>query len=1164
MDVIFSSFSSRKAAAGLVALGGLTGASFAHAGLLDDLGWFKSSQGSELRNSPAVVAGNEAQGEVTSVGGSAGVLANIGARADMPGVAQASSVRLRSVDASGGIMGVLENRSRGLIRAIGGSALANSIDVDGAKGRRVLANNQLAVVDNRAEAIEAAGGKGSVGIGMVVADLTGQAMANTQMASDSDLRNNRLYLTSNVANRIHTFGGGSLANSLMVGKSTFERVTAWQDNNRAHDVDSGGGKGGIGFGHVASADLSGMSAANSVLAVDSSIRGAQLLQSDNRASKLSAMGGNTLANSLRFGKYQGGDLGQYQARITGNQATEMSTRGGSGKVLHGALAEVQATGSALANSVLVDRGQLQGGVRHTVQDNTATHVSAVGGAAAANSVWLSDATVKGGGATLTDNRASNISTSGGNVSAGGGLLADFQRRGRALANTLVAEAQALLDGARVRLAGNTSRNVQGYGGMAAAGSVMVTGSNGKLAGNVQLSDNTAQKVSATGFKDSVGGGLAYSSTQNAATLANSVGVFDAQVDGGSRLQLANNTASRLDAQGGMINANSVTVEKNGTRLAAPVTLVGNTATDMISGAGSSAGPLNSFGSSSRARAAANSLVLHDQARLQGGSVLLWDNRAWQVGAMGGTSLVNTLAAYRGARVEDSRVVIAGNQASNIRAGGGSSHVMSVGDAKNGILAANGAYLDGLEGISLRQMVLGVFANQAHDINVDGGRVNANALALNSHGKIQGGSVLLAGNEARQVRSQGNEKQAAGVTLNKGVGHASANSVQVLGEMQQANAAIVGNTARDVQASKGLAAANSLQLAENGKLSNSSVTVLGNRVDGVEAKDSKTALAASVLNEGTLRDSGVLIAGNEAGARAGKDDALAASVRNTGGSKIERSQVSIAGNRGKAQGGSINSVDNRNGGSVTNSTIHIANNEGGSQRDSVVNSVRNEGRIASSRVTIAGNLGQTQRGGTVNSLDNTKRGVIDSSRISITQNTGTAGDRGATINSVRNEGRINNATIMVHGNRGNASGNGTVNSVRNEGGRISGQVLIANNQGTSSSDGIANSLINKRSGEVTGRVVIANNQGHAGWGGTSNSVINSGRISGTVAIVGNQSVAGPLMTRGTVEVKRRGTVAGIAGVVANQPFALNGAVTPGVSPVISRSVIVGAANNKIYR
>ena len=95
-------------------------------------------------------------------------------------------------------------------------------------------------------------------------------------------------------------------------------------------------------------------------------------------------------------------------------------------------------------------------------------------------------------------------------------------------------------------------------------------------------------------------------------------------------------------------------------------------------------------------------------------------------------------------------------------------------------------------------------------------------------------------------------------------------------------------------------------------------------------------------------------------------------------------------------------------------------------------------------------------------------------------------------------------------------------------------------------------------------MIANNNGSAGWGGVSNSVINRGRISGTVAIVGNQSRSGLGRTVGSVEVKRTASVWGAAGVTGNHAWHLNGVGKRRVSPVVSRSVIAGTAVNRVYQ
>ena len=297
MDVVFPS-ASRWAVSGLVVMGQLAVVPLAQAAWPDPLGWSKSSPGSTLQGSQARVSGNRAQGEVTSVGGSGGALGNAAAQANAPGRAQLHAVQLRAVQASGGSFGVLENLSRGAMRALGGSALANSIDADGGAGRTTLSGNRLLVAGNRAGEVQATGGSGRIALGAAALDLSGQAMANTVQLTESPARDSRVLLTSNVADRVHTFGASSLANSVSLARTTLAGSQINQHGNRAEAVQSGGGSGSVGYGAIASAKLSGMAAANTLLASQAELRDAQIMQHANWARNVQALGGAAAANSL--------------------------------------------------------------------------------------------------------------------------------------------------------------------------------------------------------------------------------------------------------------------------------------------------------------------------------------------------------------------------------------------------------------------------------------------------------------------------------------------------------------------------------------------------------------------------------------------------------------------------------------------------------------------------------------------------------------------------------------------------------------------------------------------------------------------------------------------------------------------------------------------------
>ncbi|MFX8036075.1 hypothetical protein ABTK80_20945, partial [Acinetobacter baumannii] len=87
-------------------------------------------------------------------------------------------------------------------------------------------------------------------------------------------------------------------------------------------------------------------------------------------------------------------------------------------------------------------------------------------------------------------------------------------------------------------------------------------------------------------------------------------------------------------------------------------------------------------------------------------------------ATGGTALVNALSAYRGAQVRGTPVVIAGNRGEDIRAAGSGAQALGVGTRSNGVLAANGVYMDGSGATTLAQSSVQVVGNTARQLNAN--------------------------------------------------------------------------------------------------------------------------------------------------------------------------------------------------------------------------------------------------------------------------------------------------------------------------------------------------------------------------------------------------------------------------------------------------------------
>jgi hypothetical protein len=1074
----------------------------AQEGIRSDLGWLTNRPGSEMYGqSSAAVVNNKSLASILAAGGKASVGANIVGYVNMGSTVHVNNAGLEALSMRNSQVKVVQNQVTGFIHALGGAATANSAFISGGQSRKSLSDSNITVIDNKAKDISAFGNKASILLGAGSMQMPGRAVANGILVNESDASRSKLTSYKNEARQIISIGGAALANAFTAMRSDLQDIKFVQADNTAKNVQSGGAKGALGWGFVAAADLSGVSGANAVTTVNSNAKGVQLTQLKNEVAGVYSMGGSALANSFNLAEYRGSELASYQALQMGNKAENINAYGGSGSLLKGALASVELSSAALANSVSINGGDIQGTTRHTLINNKANDVQATGGAAAANSVWLQAATMVRSPATLVGNSARNVSTSGGSASVLSGAVGEFEMKGRALANSLAVDKQSTLQDAPVALITNQTKDVQGYGGLASAGSVLL--GQGKLQNTRLMSvANKATGVRATGFSGSAGAGLLFQANQQSMALANSLGIFGSQVDSRS-IGLYGNTAENLSAEGGKLVANSVSVEsgdKGASQLSADVSMVGNKASNMSTGASSMSGPLNTVGSESKARAAANAVVLMDGVRVDSASPLaLGANRADKISAIGGTSLVNALAAYRGSSVSGSPITLLGNRANDVSSGGSYGQVGGIGSSKNGILVANGIYLEGENAARIQGTPISLLGNTAKNIRADGGRINVNATAVNGKGDVRSGKVSIANNVAERVSSQGDEDTVFGYAINRGVGYASANALHVLGKLSASSMLLLGNVATGVAAEKGLAAANSQVIDESGSTENSSVQIVNNNAADITANDGKTALTNSVYNEGKISNSIVNIVGNRGSAKASGEDAAVNSLSNSNGAQISSSRINILGNRGRAQNGSVNSI-------------------------------QNQGVIANSSMYVIGNTGSAKGKGDVNSIVN------------------------------KSSGQILNSTLMIAGNQGSAAGGGLVNSIENHG-LLSGRVMIMGNQGSTAMGGVTNSLQNY--GIMKGTVMIAGNTGQSAVGGVSNSVINRGLISGTVAIVGNTSAAAAGITTGSVR-NLGGAITGAAGVTGNVPWAANPGYTwvlPATG-VVNRSVTVLPGNNVV--
>ena len=787
-----------------------------------------------------------------------------------------------------------------------------------------------------------------------------------------------------------------------------------------------------------------------------------------------------------------------------------------------------------------------------------------------------------------------VQTRGGKGGVGADVVGKIDLTGFAHANSVALRGQDVRN-SQVRVHGNQSDGqISSMGALAAANSVVADGG-GK--GRVSLHDshvvnarNRAKEVHASGGSGSVAAGAVASVNKPGRSLANSQEFAQSDVKN-TRSAIIGNQAEQISADGGSALANSVLARAS--RLEhAQVQHSGNRASHISAQGGQgSVGGGAVANVSVRSMAAANSLSVRDSKVGGDTRIVFKGNEATQVDASGGTAFVNSVAAYGQSDVQGSTVVLEKNTARNVRTQGASKEVLGGGRSKNGILVANGVYAEGNEGAQLSRAHVAIRNNRATDLHADGGRINANALAINARGKVQGGTVVLADNRASQISSQGTETTAAGfAALDRGVGNSHANAVQINGQARDSRISVARNEASHVSASKGVAAANSVTTGADATLDGARIRLAGNVSTRVQADERKTALAASLHNEGRISQSGVHIANNRTSAKANRDDAVIASVHNRSGGSIEgNSTLWVQGNQGSvADRGQAHSVDNRgqirasrlvvvrnrgdvrdkgslssieNSKDIRNSTIVLADNARSSvAQDGLANSVRNSGTLENSTLIVARNRAQVQSGGQANSVENT--GQMRNSTVVIADNHARVTGDGM-VNSLKNTGRMQGSTVALLGNKGSSTGGGKINSVDN-GGQMTGNVVIAGNRGTVGAGGVVNSVVNQ--GDISGTVLIAGNTGAAGAGGIANSVINKGRINGMVAIVGNNTVAAAGMTSGGVQVNHGGTVHGAAGVAGGVAWSANKGVAAHAPPtgVIQQSVIVGGAGDRVFR
>lgn len=1141
--------------------------------MLHGLGWIaESNPGSVAKGSDFVVNSNRSMADVQAEGLGASAGFGAGALLRLISTAQVHVIGVDAADASAAKLIVTGNQLDGNVSTLGGAATVNSILFSGQGERKSLQSSQLSVGDAVAGGIDAKGAEFFALLGSASLQIPGRASANAILVQSSDVVNSRLSNWGNKAHAIRSFGGAALANTLTASRARLEGAQVHQLDNEARDLSATGGEVGIGYGVMAEGKLEGAALGNSVALANTKLVQGELLQKDNAADFVYGQGGGAQANSISLTDVQ--QAQGLQVTQVQNEARHVVAFGGSGSVLKGALASVDNSASALGNSVNLDRTALQGRNTYAQQNNKASNLNAQGGVALGNSVWALDASMANSHVVQTDNVAKQVGTNGGAAALMAGAIGAKEQASRAGANSLVvAGPDAKLGNTTVVLQGNEASAMDVQGGQAMANSVLVDQRASVDDTQLVVRQNKASDISTEGSEASVGAGLLWKMQQDAVVLANSMAAVDSTLGGARARLVEGNTASFLHAQGGSIVANSLSLEKGdgaGSRLEGGVLIKGNTVRDVRTEASTEGNQLSR--SHTRARAAVNSTLLHDDAQLDAASsASLVENVASTISGLGGTALVHSLAVYRGATVQGSHVVIQDNQASQIVAQGDHHQQLGAGAHRHGIAVASSAYLEG-DGRTLKDSLLDVRNNQAERLHADGALVLANALTLRGEGLLDTSSVVIRGNEAGAA--YGFAQTTRGIFgLNEKTTQANVllNSLDVQAPIYAGKIHLQGNKASGVDAKDASVTLNSVQQAKEASVvRNLDVTLAGNEVDFALATNGWNAAANSILQGGEAGGLRSVIVGNKAKVEASSGDALANSVQVRKNSGVQGGQVDIAFNESTVTGSGVAASVRTEGPGMGSAKVRIAANHSNVSQGGTSASVLNSGSAAGTQVNIIGNKGSASNGGTAHSVSNsgslggqisilgnhgnasggTLSSVVSSSRlggnINIMGNHGQAG-AGSNANSVVNEG-VANARIALIGNHGTANSASMANSVRNSG-TLVGSVTLVANQATSNTGSIANSVANK--GMMNANVTIAANRATVNSGGMANSVDNTGMLSGRVTVVGNQATAS---TGGTANsLLNKGTMNGNVTIAGNSATVSSGGVA---NSVVNSGVMTG--------
>ena len=944
---------------------------------------------SKLRDSQIQSANNKAQA-VRAGGGSARLGRGMLGEVNLTGVAAANTVAISGSELQAARLNLFDNKATQMT-STGGSALANSVsftDHQLTGGAGYDANLQK----NEATNVQAFGGEGSL-LGGALADVrvSASALANAISVQKGKLNESPLHsLANNRATDVVATGGGASANSIWLDGSTVQGGSIHLDRNVSEQVRTAGGSGSIGMGVIGSFEKNGRALSNTVaLDKESTLQKSTLQLQGNEGRTVTGSGGFAAVNSVAVSEAQ---VEKSTVTLMNNRASQVSSTGFSGQAGGSLLYSASQQSTAMANTLSVSGSKLDAGSVNFA-NNEAHGLTAKGGILMGNSVSVergkdSDSQLSASG-SMMGNTARDMSSAAKSSSAVAGL-ARSESNARAAANALVLNSNAKMDQSSSWLISmNTAQQVHVDGGTALVNALAAYRGARVQNSAVSILANKADDVRASGGASQVAGA---GSKSNGILAANSL-----YIDGESSTRLSNtplqivgNTVRSLNAEGGRINANALSINGRGSLETSTATLIGNTASSVRSAG--------------------------DEDTVLGHAV--FDKGVGHANA----NAIQVLSAMRNASLQ-----LIGNTASNVTATKGLASANSITQTGSGSMSRlNATLLANTAGETRADDDKMALTNSVH---ADGAIENATVQIMANQGSAQTGGEEALINSVRTKQGSRITGSSVTVAANRGSARsAKANSVDVEGGVRGSQVAVMGN--QGSASNKGVI--NSV--TGSGQISGSNITILGN------TGSANNGTANSVDVGGSIAGAQIAILGNQGSTQGG---GTVNSVKGSG--SIKGSQISIIGNRGSTQrGGTVNSVENS--GSIAGASITLVGNQGSATGAGTVNSVDNKGQLTG-QVLIAANRGSATLGGTVNSLVN--RGLMTGSVV-IAGNNGSA-VAGGTSNSVINHGVITGMVAIV-GTRTAAAAGMTSGSVRNIGGAIVGSAGVVGNMAYAANPG----------------------------------------------------------------------------------------------------------------